>query len=200
MLHGVVLEDKVFEQLLLLDQAIGSAVQGRGCRHCGGRLDRGDYPRKPRGGLIAASGAAMWSSRISFCCARDGCRHRATPPSLRYLGRRVYLGAAVLIASLWARVVTSAREVKRRTGIPSRTVARWLKWWQTGFVDSRLYREQANRFMPPLDLRALPTSLVQRFLGAGADTAVEAILHTAGFLAPLTTGSVGDGARFVRGA
>ena len=35
--------------------------------------------------------------RFSFCCDRDGCRKRVTPPSVRFLGRRVYLGAVVIL-------------------------------------------------------------------------------------------------------
>jgi len=66
--------------------------------------------RKPIGGLSAhkakldkASGVTGWvihdlrrtarSWRFSFCCARDGCRTRKTPPSFRFLGRKVYLAA-----------------------------------------------------------------------------------------------------------
>ena len=35
--------------------------------------------------------------RFSFCCDRDGCRKRVTPPSVRFLGRKVYLGAVVIL-------------------------------------------------------------------------------------------------------
>ena len=37
--------------------------------------------------------------RLSFCCDRDGCRKRVTPPSVRFLGRKVYLGAIVILIS-----------------------------------------------------------------------------------------------------
>ena len=43
----------------------------------------------------------------------------------------------------------------------------------------------------------LPASLVDRFGRAGGDL-VEAVVKTLGFVAPLTTASVLDGARFVR--
>jgi hypothetical protein len=36
--------------------------------------------------------------RFSFCCAVDGCRSRATPPSLRFLGPKVYIAAIVVPA------------------------------------------------------------------------------------------------------
>jgi hypothetical protein len=41
----------------------------------------------------------MTNHRFSFCCDRDGCRNRATPPSVRFLGRKVYLGAVVMLIS-----------------------------------------------------------------------------------------------------
>src|SRR5262245_34120147 len=88
-----------FERLQAADAQIAANVAGAGCEACGGRLHRGDYRRKPRGAVLAAAGEEF-VVRFSFCCARDGCRQRATPPSLRFLGRRVYLGAAVVGASI----------------------------------------------------------------------------------------------------
>src|SRR5271157_4368665 len=69
-----------------------------------GPLHRSDYDRKPRGALIAPAGEAF-VRRFSLCCGREGCRKRATPPSLRFLGRRVYLGAVVLVASMLAQAL-----------------------------------------------------------------------------------------------
>ena len=40
--------DKFCERLEAVDVALAARVQSGGCAHCGGRLDRGDYPRKPR--------------------------------------------------------------------------------------------------------------------------------------------------------
>ena len=37
--------------------------------------------------------------RLSFCCDRDGCRKRVTPPSVRFLGRKVFLAVAVILIS-----------------------------------------------------------------------------------------------------
>jgi hypothetical protein len=59
---------------------------------------RGGLPRAPRG---AAEGLdASWDSRRSFCCAVEGCRRRSTPPSVRFLGRKVYVGAIVVLATV----------------------------------------------------------------------------------------------------
>jgi hypothetical protein len=188
--------DKFWNWLREIDVGIGKLVAREGCRHCGGPLHRGDYPRKPRAGLLPIAEEAF-CSRVSFCCGRRGCRQRATPPSVRFLGRRVYLGVTVVIAGVLARAAATARVLKRVTGIPARTVKRWQDWWRGGFVESRLYAEERGRLMPPLDVAALPESLVERFAIAGRELG-EALVHTCAFLAPLTTASVEDGARFVR--
>ena len=186
--------DKFWKWLFEIDVRIGRLVAVEGCRHCGGPLHRGDYPRKPRGGPFTVAEEAF-SSRISYCCGWRGCRRRATPPSVRFLGRRVYLGVAVVVAGVLARAAATAAEIKRRTAIPPRTVERWRAWWQTGFVESRLFAEQRARFMPPLELAGLPVTLLERFAIAGE---AGALVRTCAFLAPLTTGSVADGSRFVR--
>ncbi len=68
----------------------------KGCS-CGGRLHSANYPRAPRGGPDHLP--EEYRSRFSFCCDRDGCRKRMTPPSVRFLGRKVYLGAVVILVS-----------------------------------------------------------------------------------------------------
>src|SRR5207237_232017 len=108
------------------------------CRFCRGPLHRGDYPRKPQGGSIAVA-AEVFERRFSLCCGRDGCRHRATPPSVRFLGRRVYVGAAVIAACVIALAVTTARAVRRATGIAPRTAHRWLRWWRGSFVETAVF-------------------------------------------------------------
>jgi len=196
MLPIAALGDKFFRRLIEIDEDTCRRVAEAGCPNCGGPLHRGDYPRKPRGGLIAVAGEAF-TRRLSLCCGWTGCRRRATPPSVRFLGRRVYLGVTVVLASIAALAASRPREVRRATGIPHRTVSRWRAWWQTDFPKSRLFEQERGRFMPPLEVVALPASLVERFVAAACDINA-AIVRTLGFLAPLTTASVGDGSRFVR--
>ncbi len=113
MIDPIELRREFFEGLMAVDREIVARAAEEPCRDCGGPLHRGDYPRKPRGGLLAA-GTAAWERRFSLCCGRDGCRHRATPPSVRFLGRRVYAGAVVILASAVALAVISAAAVVRR--------------------------------------------------------------------------------------
>jgi hypothetical protein len=104
-------------------------------------LHRADYPRKPRG--CSREVRAGHASRLSYCCAR--CRKRATPASVRFLGRRVYLGLAV--------VLVSAR-LGQLLGVCRRTVARWRDWWREQFPRTPLWRAGCARFMPPRCPRA----------------------------------------------
>jgi hypothetical protein len=187
---------KIFEWLVEIDEETSRRVAAAGCPVCGGRLHRGDYDRKPRGGLLALCGEAF-CRRISLCCGRPGCRRRAMPPSVRFLGRRVYLGVAMVLASIVALTTPSAQELERKTGIPGRTVRRWRMYWENDFQKSRLFQEQQGRFLPPLCVARLPASLLERFERAGRQEE-EVLVHTLCFLAPMTTESVPDGSRFVR--
>jgi len=79
------LQREFFEGLTTIDAAIVDRAAKEPCRDCGGPLHRGDYPRKPRGGLLAIA-AEAFGRRFSLCCGREGCRRRVTPPSVRFLG------------------------------------------------------------------------------------------------------------------
>jgi hypothetical protein len=68
---------------------MAEAASDQGCS-CGGVLHSGRYWRKARG-LPTGLDKEAYGWRFSFCCAVDGCRRRMTPPSLRFLRRRVYV-------------------------------------------------------------------------------------------------------------
>ena len=194
-----------FARFAEFDRQIAEAVAAEGCRHCGGPLHQGNYERKPRGGQLAEAGEAF-RLRHSLCCGREGCRKRALPPSLRFLGRRVYLEAVVLLASVQAMAFTTLRQAREATGVPVRTLRRWHTWWTTAFPSSAVWTELRARFVPPPPEESdLPRSLLGRaevVLGveAVADNAlqqVSSLLLCARWLSPVTTQSVPDGSRFV---
>jgi hypothetical protein len=192
MIDEVGLGREFFEGLERVDAEVVAAVAMAGCAKCGGRLHRADYPRKPRGGGLAAAGE-FFRSRFSLCCGREGCRRRATPPSVRFLGRRVYLGAAVIVGSVIALALATAATVQRATGIPAKTTRRWLRWWRGPFTATSVFLGLAGRMVPAVARLELPRSLLDRLPGVGR---VQRLLV---WLAPLTTMSIADGARFVRG-
>jgi hypothetical protein len=184
-----------FEELRAIDEEIvHEAAKGR-CRWCGGPLHRGDHPRKPRGGQLGSAGEQE-TVRFNLCCGREGCRRRAMPPSVRFLGRRVYLGAVVIAASVVAMAMSPGAAARRVTGIAARTTRRWLQWWRGSFVQTAAFMALASRLIPVVDRRLLPLSLLVRL----ADEPHLSTRRLLAWLAPLTTGSMPDGSRFVRAA
>lgn len=204
MVHESALGVEFFASLFELDEQIAGAVAAGGCPRCGGPLHRADYPRKPRGALVAAA-AEAFTRRHSLCCGRAGCRARALPPSVRFLGRRVYVGAVVLFASMAAQAVGALRVAQSVTGVPRRTLRRWTSWWTDLLPATATWAELRARFVPPPPVeRELPASLVERVAAALAGVEGEATLAAVAWragclLAPVTTLSVSRGARFLRG-
>ena len=88
---------RLYEVLARIDADLAETTRQAGCRLCGDVLHSARFPRKPRGG--PAGLPADYDRRHSFCCAGDDCRKRRTPPSVRFLGRKVYLGAVVVLAT-----------------------------------------------------------------------------------------------------
>jgi hypothetical protein len=184
--HGYGTDEKLYAALVEIDEICAKRVRVAGCADCGGPLDRADYERKPGGDLGEA--AAAYRKRTSFCCRQEGCRRRATPPSVRFLGRKVYVAVVVIVAS----VVGRSRELvgrgtpRRVEGVPVRTVRRWLGWWSVTFALSAFWSEAKGFFATPVDETALPGSLLAR-LGEASATTLRRML---GLIAPITTTSV----------
>ena len=97
----------LYGALLKFDADLAAQARAGRCPWCGGPLHSAKYERKPRGALVGLPEG--YTERYSFCCGRDGCRHRVTPPSLRFLGRKVYLGVVVVLASMMRHGVNAAR-------------------------------------------------------------------------------------------
>ena len=133
MCHAVV-GRKQYLFLLEVDRDIAAQSRARGCRLCGGRLDSANYLRKPRG--LAFAPTDEEATRLSYCCA--ACRKRTTPPSVRFLGRRVYAGVAVVLVTAM-RVGWRVGALCARLEVDRRTVARWRTWWRDAFVASRVW-------------------------------------------------------------
>lgn len=181
-----ILQDaRLYELLHRLDVDLAHQARASGCRHCDGVLHSAHYGRKPRGGPPGL--AAKIDQRLSFCCARDGCRRRTTPPSVRFLGRRVYFGAVVLLASALRDGLTArrVRALRAQLGVDRRTLRRWRRWWQEAFVSSVFWRSARARFAPPVAEAALPASLLERF---SAQSSPSSLVQALQFLAPISHG------------
>lgn len=166
-----------------IDAELAAKARAAGCSACGGRLDVANYPRKPRG---ADGRGDEYEVRVSFCCAVDGCRRRCTPPSVRFLGRKVYVGAVVVLASALARgpTKTSVTKLSMLLGITRRTLARWCRWWSTTFATSRFWEGLRGRFVPAVEVATLPASAMARIMASGDEPVVVALLR---LLSPIST-------------
>ena len=181
MCHELLTDARLYELLLRFDEALAKQAQAQGC-DCGGRLHCANFPRKPRGGPDNLEG---YDKRFSFCCDQDGCRCRTTPPSLRFLGRRIYLGAVVVLVSAMREGVTPQRAAKlqKLVGVDRRTLGRWRSWWREVFPSTALWRDKRAWFMPPVAEDGLPASLLESFKGKLR----KQLLRVLEFLLPLTT-------------
>ena len=166
-MYRALLADAGFHELLLaFDRDLAKAARAVGCARCGGVLHSDRFRRKPRGG--PAGHGEEHDRRFSFCCASDLCRRRATPPSFRFLGRKVYRGSVVVLISAMRQGATAARQLSELFGVSRRTIARWREWWRGAFAASPFWRVGRSAFMPPVDEARLPASLLERFAGEAA--------------------------------
>ncbi len=178
-------DSRLYPFLLTIDREFAEQARADGC-HCSGRVHRADYERKPRGGPSGLG--PEYDKRFSFCCAVEGCRSRKTPPSVRFLGRRVYLGAVVLLVSAMQGGITDKRsaDLRTRLGVSRRTLWRWRSWWREAFPGSDFWKRARGRFMPPLNDGSLPASLLASFTDEDDRSR---LIQALSFLAPLTTQS-----------
>jgi len=172
--------------LLEADQERAAAVRAGGCS-CGGVLHSAPYPRKPRG--LPLEFRQVDHERWRFCCNRDGCRSRHTPQSVLYLGRRVYVGAMMLLGTVLRCAVSgrALRELCELLGIPRATLDRWRAWWNGEFPVGDFWLAMRGDFVPPVS-SPLPAELLARF------TATDPVIQLAQalrFVAPLSTQTEG---------
>jgi hypothetical protein len=109
------------------------------------------------------------------------------PPSLRFLGRHVYLATVVTLVSALMLGTTPSRLARLSVvaGIDRRTLERWRAWWRSTFSDSPFAAVARALAATPIDIAALPVSLLDRFAGDVSEQLI-ALLR---FLGPLTGGA-----------
>lgn len=184
--HTLLHDPKLLSLLSEADEERAAHVRAAGC-FCGGVLHSARYPRKPRG--IPSELRQVSDRRHSFCCNLDGCRSRHTPQSVFYLGRRVYLGAVMLLATAMRCAVSgrALRALCERLGVPRATLDRWRAWWNQDLLATPFWKAACGRFMPPISA-AMPAGLLERFTAAGSAGQLVQALQ---FVAPLSTLSEG---------
>ena len=206
MLPAQGLDREFFARLEKIDLAIARAVGAAGCPALRGAPSPGQLPAQaPRGpglgrggGVHAAVLAVLWPARMPQASAAT-----VGPGSW---GRRVYLEVVVALAVAFAQAVTSLGRAVRASGVPRRTLQRWDSWWREILPRLPTWAALRARFVPPPpDEVELPLSLYERLssdLGylnrsRGHPGQPDVMVLLARCLAPVTTGSVPDGSRFV---
>ncbi len=151
--------------LFSYDEDLAEKARLARCPECGATLHRGNFQRKPRG--LSCDTGKQFSCRFSFCCSN--CRKRLTPTSIRFLGRKVYLGAVIVLISA---MLGGASPRRRRIlhelcGADERTLARWRTWWAEAFTKTSVWKCLAPALalcgisdvpIPRRLLRAMPAS------------------------------------------
>jgi len=145
------LADEALSQLLeKVDSELAQKCKEQPCSRCQSKLHRDNYPRKPRGG------PEQWDRRYSFTCAEH--RHRTTPPSVRFLGPKVYIGVVIVLVSAMRHGLKAQRLscLRQHLSIDRRTLQHWRHWWLSQFAQSPFWKAARARFMPGLCERTLP--------------------------------------------
>jgi hypothetical protein len=163
MYHDLPRSASFWSFLLTVDEDLAEETRKQGCP-CGGRLHSANYQRKPRG--TPSQLPEPQRLRLSFCCDRDGCRKRATPPSVRFLGRKVYLAAIVILVSAMRQGPNSrrVRELSERFGADESTITRWQTFWRELFPQTPFWKVARAGFVTLGEIVSLPYSLVDTFL------------------------------------
>ncbi len=177
MCHAVLQDPAFFRFLIRIDEEFAAATRLGRCLGCTGPLHVADFPRKPRGCPAAVREDYSW--RLSFTCGR--CEARATSPSVRFAGRRVYLAVVLMLSSPAGSC--SGEVLCDLLSISVRTLQRWRMWWRVDFVLTPFWQSVRERFMPPVMIERLPPSLLERF---DATEMTDRLAQALRFIAPLS--------------
>jgi hypothetical protein len=174
-----------WKALFVMDQTLAAKVRQGGCS-CGGVLHRADFLRKPRGG--PPNLPREYCYRFSFCCNREGCRKRVTPPSVRFLGRKVYLHAVIILVAAMRQGATPRRVrlLSELFGADRRTIARWQVFWREQFPQTAFWKVARGRLLPLVDAASLPLELLRRYLHGHDSDPTPGWKRLLLFLSPIT--------------
>jgi hypothetical protein len=109
-----------------------------------------------------------------------------TPPSVRFLGRKVYLSAIVILIAAMRHGATPrrVRELSRLIGADRRTLDRWQVFWRERFPQTSFWKVARGRIVLLLEALTLPRSLMDAFLST--DSLENGWGNLLRFLSPIT--------------
>ena len=161
MYHPLLTDARFHNILFDLDRLIAEQVRQELCRSCHGNLHQSHFPRKPRG--VPEGTDPDYATRFSYCCGTDGCRKRFTPPSMRFLSRKVYSSVVILLIFLLKPETDESRieTINQLLGttLSVETLRRWRHFWTKDLPKTHTWRRlpvhQSHSQTLPMSLLAL---------------------------------------------
>lgn len=162
MYHSLLADATFYNSLIALDRIIAEQVKQSGCLFCHSNLHQSHYPRKPRG--VPEGTHSDYPFRFSYCCGQEGCRKRFTPPSMRFLSRKVYSSVIIflvfLLKSKTDELKVDELNLLLGTSLSVETVRRWRNFWVKEVSQSHTWKRAA--FSHGM-AQTLPASLLAQF-------------------------------------
>ena len=183
MYHPLLTDARFHNSLFDLDRLIAEQVQQKHCRFCHGNLHQSHFPRKPRG--VPEGTDPDYSIRFSYCCGAEGCRKRSTPPSMRFLSRKVYSSVVIILIFLLKPNTDESRieTINRLLGttLSVETLRRWRRFWTKDVPQTHTWRRLPIHQSLS---RELPISLLALFEEVGKESFIMGLK----VILPLTAG------------
>jgi hypothetical protein len=90
---------------------------------------------------------------------------------VRFLGRKVYLGAVVILVSAMQQGPSAWRvaELSKLFDVDRRTISRWQAFWREHFPRTSFWKVQRARLVPVVKILVLPLSLLEAFVQTHED-------------------------------
>jgi hypothetical protein len=138
-------KSSLFTLLHQIDVDLAEETREEGCPHCDdSALHYARYRRKPRGGPDDLPDELL--VRQGLCC--EACRRRVLPPSVLFMGRRVYWGVVVLLVVALRQHredAVSVRRIAQRLGVARSTIWRWMEWFRDVFPTTPAWKVRQGR-------------------------------------------------------
>ena len=174
MYHSLLTDARFHNSLVDLDRLIAEQVRQEQCRFCHGNLHQSHFPRKPRG--VPEETHPDYSIRFSYCCGTEGCRKRFTPPSMRFLSRKIYSSIVIIIIFLLKPETDESRiEGLNRlldTQLSVENLRRWRHFWTKDIPQTHTWKRL------PLHQslsQSLPVSLLGLFQRIGEQSLIKGL-------------------------
>ena len=183
MYHPLLTDARFHNSLFDLDRLIAGQVKQEQCPLCHGNLNQSHFPRQPRG--VPEGTVADYHIRFSLCCSTDGCRKRFTPPSMRFLSRKIYSSVVILVIFMLKPETDESRieAINRLLGITLsvETLRRWRHFWTQDVPQTHTWKRLA---LSQIQAQSLPMSLLALFKSSGE----QALIMGLKLILPLSTG------------